>query len=102
MRIVAEGTKTIVAADTAEQLTATGRACNKLWIGAPVGAGGATVNSGTVFVGRGGEDSEQLIPVVNDNFEGLEVTCENPADIYVKGAEGDKVNYAVYYSATGL
>lgn len=89
----AGGNKVVALAITPEVLTTPG-SCNHVWIGAPVSATETPLNTEVVFIG---DSSEQNIPILPDDYEGITIAIDNTDDIYVKvSVNGESVNYRVF------
>ncbi|NQU76015.1 MAG: hypothetical protein HQ546_06875 [Planctomycetes bacterium] len=85
----------IAAAATPAQLVTASTACRFVWIGAPcVAATGVAVNTTPAFIG---DVTNQCIPLLPNNFEGVIIHIDDASKIYVKvGVNGEGVHYRIF------
>ncbi len=86
--------KTVTLAEIAEPLVAVSTPCKAIWIGAPVTqTTGLAENTKLVLIG---DSSNQIIPLVQDNFQGFIIQISDAATVYIKvGVDGESVRYLI-------
>lgn len=79
------GTKTVPSSATPQPLVATPTPCRFVWIGARVDNNGSPLNAYPCFVG---DASNQNIPVMPANFEGVVLRVDDAAKVFVRVVSG--------------
>lgn len=89
------GQKTVTLAATPETLVDDSLPCTLVWVGAPYNkATGAATNTKPVNIG---DATEQYLPVMPSNFEGLFLPCLDAVDLVIDvGADGEDLNYVIF------
>ncbi len=91
---IAGGTKTVAATGTPGKLVASSTPCRFVWIGARVDANGAAQNTKPCFIGN---ITDQNIPVMPANYEGVVIAIDDATKLYVKvGVNGEGVVYRIF------
>jgi len=91
---LAGGTKTVASTATPQALVASATPCKFVWLAARVDSNGNPLNTKPVFIGDG---SNQNIPLLPSNYEGLVIQIDDAAKLYVKvGVNGQGVAYRIF------
>ena len=88
------GTKTVSSTTTPQALVTTSTPCRFVWVGARVDAYGNPLNTRPCFVG---DASNQNVPVMPSNYEGVVIRIDDASKLYVKvGVNNQGVVYRVF------
>ena len=91
---LAGGTKTVASGGVPEPLVDSSTPCQFVWVGARVDDYGVSQNAGACFVG---DSSDQNIPVMMANYEGIVIYIDDAAKLYVRATnDGDGVVYRIF------
>ena len=90
----AGGTRTVASITTPQPLVAASTPCQFVWIGARVDSNGNPQNTKPCFIG---DSSNQNIPIMPSNFEGVVIRIDDASKVFVKvGAGNQGVVYRIF------
>jgi len=91
---LAGGTRIVPASATPQPLVATPTPCRFVWIGARVDDDGNPLNEYPCFIG---DSSNQNIPVMPSNYEGVVIRIDDASKVYVRVVSaGNGVAYRIF------
>jgi hypothetical protein len=72
-------------------------ACKFVWVGAPLDASDAPINTRMVMIGGSGLAGEPNIPLAATNYEGFSIQISDPSKIFVQSRRtGDGVAFRIF------
>ena len=88
------GTKTVSSTTTPQALVSTLTPCRFVWIGARVNSDGNPLNTKPCFIGN---SSNQNIPILPSNFEGVVIHIDDASKVFVKvGVANQGIVYRIF------
>ena len=88
------GTRTVLSVATPQPLMPESAPCQFVWIGARVDSNGNSQNTKPCFIG---DSTNQNIPIMPSNYEGVVIRIDDASKVFVKvGVDNQGVVYRVF------